>query len=105
MGKTLRIRPGTLTAITLTMSLLALGWPRPVLAHASLVRARPASNATVSAPTQIDLWFNELLEDGFNSVVVLPAKEVSSTSDQPLNLARGKPVVDPHDRTHLSVEL
>jgi methionine-rich copper-binding protein CopC len=73
-------------------------------AHARLLRSEPAKGATVSAPRQIDLWFNELLEDGFNTVTVFPEAELSSP-DKHSNFTNGKPTVDGKDRTHLSVKL
>jgi methionine-rich copper-binding protein CopC len=73
-------------------------------AHARLIRAEPGKGATVSAPKQIDLWFNELLEDGFNTVTVFPEAELSS-GEKHSNLTNGKPMVDGKDRTHLSVKL
>ncbi|HEY3899555.1 MAG TPA: copper resistance CopC family protein [Chthoniobacter sp.] len=72
-------------------------------AHARLLRAAPASGAEVSpAPKQIELWFNELLEDGFNTVTVFPSAELEK-SDKHSNLTKGKPVVDSRDRTHLVI--
>jgi len=74
-------------------------------AHARLLRAEPAKGASVSpAPKQIDLWFNELLEDGFNTVTVFPEAELSSV-EKHSNFAKGKPSVDGKDRTHLTVKL
>ncbi len=73
-------------------------------AHARLLRAAPAGGAEVSAaPAQLDLWFNELLESGFNFVTVFPASELGAKKHA--NLAKGKPVVDARDRTHLTVPL
>ena len=74
-------------------------------AHARLLRAEPAKGAALStAPPQIDLWFNELLEDGFNTVMVFPEAELSLAGKHS-NLAKGKPTVDAKDRTHLSVKI
>ena len=74
-------------------------------AHARLLRAVPAAGAEVSpAPKQIELWFNELLEDGFNTVTVFPSSELDKP-DKHSNLTKGKPVVDSRDHTHLVVPL
>lgn len=73
-------------------------------AHARLVKSSPAKGAEIAvAPTQLDLWFNELLEDGFNTVEVFPAADLAAAKRS--NLAEGKVTVDPKDRTHLWVQL
>jgi len=73
-------------------------------AHARMIKSTPAKGAELSkSPKQVDLWFNELLEDGFNTLEVFPASELTATKRS--NLAIGKPAVDPADRTHLSVKL
>ena len=73
-------------------------------AHARLIRAEPKSGAEVtSAPKQIDLWFNELLEEGFNTVIVFPVADL--TAEKKNNFVKGKPVVDSHDHTHLNIQL
>jgi methionine-rich copper-binding protein CopC len=70
-------------------------------AHARLVRSQPAKDARVAqSPTSIDLWFNELLDHGFNGIEVFAASE--SSSAQRTSLTSGTAVVDQHDRTHLS---
>jgi methionine-rich copper-binding protein CopC len=87
------------------IALLALAGAPAALAHARLVRAVPASGAEVSpAPKQVELWFNELLEEGFNTVTVFASSELS-TPGKHTNLAKGKPTVDPKDHTHLVVAL
>ena len=80
-------------------------WSAPgAWAHARLVRAEPKSSAELAAaPKQIDLWFSELLEDGFNTVTVIPAADLVAAKKT--NFAKGKPVVDPRDRTHLTIKL
>jgi methionine-rich copper-binding protein CopC len=73
-------------------------------AHARLLRAEPKTGADLSsAPRQIDLWFNELLEDGFNTLTVIPAADL--VAEKKTNFAKDKPVVDPRDRTHLTIKL
>lgn len=73
-------------------------------AHARLVRSVPKADTELSAaPKQIELWFNELLEDGFNTVKVFPAADL--VVEKKRNFAKDKPQVDAKDRTHLTVEL
>lgn len=73
-------------------------------AHAHLVKSAPAKAAELSTPpAQLDLWFNELLEDGFNTIDVFPAQELGAAKHT--NLAQGKVTVDAKDRTHLTVQL
>lgn len=82
-----------------------LGFPYFAFGHASLVKALPAPGSAVKAPSQINLWFNELLEEGFASITVVASTNAISGPGKPISLTRGKPVVDPHDGTHLSVTL
>ena len=87
-----------------TIFLFSLALAPEAEAHARLVRSVPAKGAELSAaPDRIDLWFNELLDDGFNTVLVFPAAELDSKRHT--SLVREKPVVDPKDRTHLSVKM
>ncbi len=90
-------------AAFLSLALLLALAPRAE-AHAHLVKSTPAKAAELStAPAQIDLWFNELLEEGFNTVEVYPASEL--TAEKHSNLTEGKVVVDAKDHTHLTVKL
>ena len=78
----------------------------PVLAHARLTKSTPKEKAELTlAPTQVVLWFNELLDEGFNHVIVFPASEVKLKAKDRTNFAAGKPEVDQTDRTHLTVAL
>ncbi len=54
-----------------------------------------------AAPATIELWFNELLDDEFNEILVFRAAADGSPADAS-NLATAKPTVDDTDRTHLS---
>lgn len=75
-------------------------------AHARLTRSNPAEKAELAAaPRQIELWFNELLDQGFNHVIVFPAAEVKLKPRERTNFADGKPELDPADRTHLTVKV
>lgn len=83
------------------LTLLVLS-PPPAHAHARLVRSSPASRAQVGEPPErIELWFSELLENGFNSVEVVRTAEL--TAQHRTNLTRGASTVDPDDGTHLVV--
>jgi methionine-rich copper-binding protein CopC len=89
--------------VSFTLILLLIGAPG-AWAHARLVRAEPKSGAEVArAPGQVELWFNELLEDGFNTVAVFPSADL--TAEKKANFVKGKPVVDPRDHTHLIIQL
>ena len=86
----------------LCVASILLTCPLAALAHARLVRSSPADQAGVATPLErIELWFSELLEDGFNSVEIVRAAEV--TARQRTNLTRGAPTVDPRNRTRLTV--
>ena len=90
--------------IVLIATIIALLSPSAVHAHARLVRSQPVKDARVTAaPATVELWFNELLDHGFNGIEVFAAGE--KRSKQRTNLAQGAAVVDPADRTHLSVSL
>lgn len=52
-----------------------------------------------SSPVAIELWFNELLEGGFNTIEIFPAQELKEKKHT--NLAKEKPAVDAKDNTHL----
>ena len=85
------------------LALLA-GGVQIVEAHAKLVRSTPKDGATLkTAPKTIEFWFNELLDDEFNTVHLFSAKELSEKDRK--DLAREKPQVDKKDRTHLTVSL
>ena len=76
----------------------------PASAHARLTRATPADGAILTTPpTTVDLWFNELLDDEFNSIAVFLAKDgaPADTTD----LVSAAPRVDARDRTHLTTAL
>jgi len=93
-----------LPRITFLILILTLACAPAAWAHARLLRAEPKSGAELSAaPKQIELWFNELLEDGFNTVTVFPENEVGAAKKT--NFAKDKPVVDPRDHTHLTIQL
>ena len=84
--------------------LLALAAAPCAWAHARLVRADPKSGAELPvSPKRIELWFNELLEDGFNTVKIFPAADVAAEKKR--NFTKDKPQVDRADRTHVIVEL
>jgi methionine-rich copper-binding protein CopC len=91
-------RVGCLTA------LLILLVAQPVFAHARLVKSFPENTATFTAsPAKVELWFNELLDDGFNSIEVFPLSQLSTARHD--NYASGVPTIDPKDRTHLTISI
>jgi methionine-rich copper-binding protein CopC len=99
------IHPGNLRAVTLCLALLlALVTAPRAFAHARLLKSSPEKGAQLAvSPDHVELWFNELLEEGFNTLEVYPTAEL--TANQHSNLAEGQPKVDPADPTHLSVKL
>jgi methionine-rich copper-binding protein CopC len=69
-----------------------------VLAHAKLIRSQPlAFEALAMAPAEVKLWFNERLEDEFNSIEV--------TDADGRRVENGISRVNPQDRTNLVVQL
>jgi methionine-rich copper-binding protein CopC len=73
-------------------------------AHAKLVRSTPKQGSEVQeAPKTLELWFNELLDDGFNTVEVCASAERGKKDRR--NFVKGKPRVDAKDRTRLIAEL
>jgi methionine-rich copper-binding protein CopC len=72
--------------------------PPEVLAHAKLIRSQPGPFEVLdSAPAEVQLWFNERLEDEFNAIDVMdPAGRHVET---------GSAQVNPRDRTNLLVRL
>ena len=78
-----------------------LGWflsPPEVCAHAKLIRSRPGPfDVLDSAPAEVQLWFNERLEDEFNSIEV-----IDSTGR---HVEKGISHVHRKDRTNLLVPL
>jgi copper resistance protein C len=88
---------------SLVCAALLIAFAPAALAHARVVRSSPAKGETLSRPPErIELWFNELLDDGFNSIEIFPASEIAAPKRT--NLAKEKPTVDPRDRTHLIVK-
>ncbi len=84
--------------------LAALAMPGVAFAHAQLVRSNPANQATLAqSPPSVDLWFSELLENGFNTIEVFPAGQLQA--GQRANLVQGTPQMDAKNKTHLSAVL
>lgn len=83
---------------------LAFSFSAHTEAHARLVRSQPKSDSQAIAPLRrIELWFNELLDEKFNTIELFTADQASEKNRE--NLLREKPAVDPKDRTHLSVNV
>ncbi|MDB6064971.1 MAG: copC domain protein [Pedosphaera sp.] len=83
--------------------ILGLAVPEAALAHARMVRSSPKADELLQSPKKIELWFSELLDARFNSIVVFPAGELNARPRA--NMAREDARVDPHDRTHLSAAI
>lgn len=82
---------------------LLLAWAGSAHAHARLLAAIPKDHALLAgSPKQVELWFNELLENEFNSIEVFSS--AAPTGAEP-NLASGPATVDPDNRTHLVAPL
>jgi len=78
----------------------------PVIAyaHARLIKSDPTDRAALlKAPAEIQVWFNELLEDGFNTVALFPTQQLKAASRT--NLIEGKPKLDGKDRNHVSAKV
>jgi len=89
------IRLGMVLAIALATA------PMEALAHARMIRSSPTAGGVTQSPEMVELWFNELLDDGFNSIIVYPAAEASAKTHT--SLTQGEAKVDPSDKTHLTV--
>jgi methionine-rich copper-binding protein CopC len=105
MSTPFRLRRGDRIAPILGLAiLLFLFGTNSALAHAQLLKSEPSDKAELKqGPTKIELWFNELLDEGFNSIEVIPVAEL--TLKKHSNLAKGQPKLDSADRTHLTVEV
>jgi methionine-rich copper-binding protein CopC len=89
-----------LVPIALSGLVLLAGFlvPPKALAHAKLIRARPNAFETLAeTPASVELWFNERLEDEFNSIEV-----VDSAGRR---VEDGHARVHPRDRTNLVARL
>jgi methionine-rich copper-binding protein CopC len=90
---------GAVVAVLFFLTGTFSGW-----AHAQLIKSDPPDKVELKeSPARVDLWFNELLDENFNSIEIIPAAEISAPKHA--NFAKGKPKVDPADRTHLSVRV
>jgi methionine-rich copper-binding protein CopC len=90
------------TIRSLLCAALLLALAPAVLAHARVVRSSPAKGEVLSRPPErIELWFNELLDHGFNSIEIFPQSAAVATKR--VSISRDKPVLDPRDRTRLTL--
>ena len=90
-----KLVPIALSGLVFLAGLLA---PPKALAHAKLIRSRPtASEVLAETPASVELWFNERLEDEFNSI------EVIDSAGQ--KVEEGHARVNPQQRTNLLVRL
>jgi methionine-rich copper-binding protein CopC len=93
-----------LRILTLVVALIFAAFPTAAHAHARILRTEPAKDSEVSpSPDRLNLWFNELLEDGFNVVTIFPASELANKKRS--DLTAEKPRINPKDRTNLTVKL
>jgi methionine-rich copper-binding protein CopC len=84
--------------------LLSLLGTSSAFAHAQLIKSFPENKAALKQPpVRVELWFNELLDEGFNSIEVIPVDELSDKAHS--NFAKGQPKVDTADPTHLTIDL
>jgi copper resistance protein C len=98
----LRTALGRLALISAWTTVFVLAAPGSALAHARLVRSTPKLDGEVAkTPSKVELWFNELLDQGFNTISVYSATEAEAKERK--NLVDGEARVDGKDRTHLSI--
>jgi methionine-rich copper-binding protein CopC len=91
-----RLVPIALSGLVLLAAFLV---PPKALAHAKLIRSRPNAFETLAeTPVSVELfWFNERLEDEFNSIEVV---DVAGRM-----VEEGHARVNPQQRTNLFVQL
>jgi len=90
-----RLVPIALSGLVLLAGFLV---PPKALAHAKLIRSRPNAFETLAeTPASVELWFNERLEDEFNSIEVV---DVAGRM-----VEEGHPRVNPQDRTNLRARI
>ena len=90
-----KLVPVALSGLVLLAGSLA---PPKALAHAKLIRSRPdASEVLTETPASVELWFNERLEDEFNSIEVV---DVAGRM-----VEEGHARVNPQDRTNLRARI
>jgi len=90
-----RLVPIALSGLVLLAGFLV---PPKALAHAKLIRARPNAFETLAeTPASVELWFNERLEDEFNSIEVV---DVAGRM-----VEEGHARVNPQDRTNLRARI
>ena len=90
-----RLVPIALSGLVLLAGFLV---PPKALAHAKLIRARPNAFETLAeTPASVELWFNERLEDEFNSI------EITDAAGR--KVEDGHARVHPRDRTNLRARI
>jgi methionine-rich copper-binding protein CopC len=87
--------------LVMVLALALAAAPMEALAHARMIRSSPTAEGVTQSPEQVELWFNELLDDRFNSIIVYPAAEAST--QRHAILTQGDAKVDPKDKTHLTI--
>ncbi len=102
MKSKLRTAFGRLALLGAWTMVWLLAAPGSALAHARLIRSTPKLDGEIAqAPPKVELWFNELLDQGFNSISVFSTAEADAKERK--NLVDGEARVDGKDRTHLSI--
>ena len=100
--KTLSDTTGRVAArLVIVLAIALAAAPVEALAHARMIRSSPTADGVTQSPGQVELWFNELLDSGFNSIIVYPAAEASMKTHT--SLTQGEEKVDPRDKTHLTI--
>jgi methionine-rich copper-binding protein CopC len=93
------------TLLAALAAALVLSRAPDALAHARLLSSEPADQARLaSAPKAIELHFNEILDDDFNSIDVFPAAAQAERGATPVpakSLTSAPAAVDEADRTRL----
>ncbi|HEX4343047.1 MAG TPA: copper resistance CopC family protein [Verrucomicrobiae bacterium] len=90
--------------VMVVILILSVFGANSAFAHAQLTKSSPENKASLKeSPTNVDLWFNELLDDGFNTVEVYSASELNAK--QHTSLVTGEPKVDSASHNHLVVTL
>jgi len=90
-------------SIVAAVCMLCLLWPALGWAHARLIKSVPGRQATLaSAPSRVQLWFNERLEGHFCNLSVwdqdgkqVDLGDVEVTSANPKQLSVGVPSLGP----------
>jgi methionine-rich copper-binding protein CopC len=95
------MKRGVVGGLLMVFAIALAAAPMGALAHARMIRSTPTAGGVTQSPEQVELWFNELLDDKFNSIIVYPAAEANV--QRHAILTQGNATVDPKDKTHLTI--